>query len=306
MAAHIRAHRWLSIRRLMCSVSFIPNSRGFCVGMNRDESLQRPVAHPPEVVTRGGYVALYPKEPTGGSWIGVNDAGLTIALINWYAIPRLPDVGRVSRGIVVPALLASPGAEEVRDAIVTLPKHGMAPFRLLVFAPRERAVTEFRWDQHMLEELPRGWQPRHWFSSGCDEPRARQERAEVAREAWHDPRAGSLPWLRRLHGSHEPARGPFCFCMHREGAATVSYTEIIVTGRAATMRYHDGPLCSVPRPRTTHKISLQTACKESVLNPTNQQIGYSHERHQFPFQPSRCSLLPRGISSRREICTVTR
>ncbi len=288
----------------MCSVSFLPHARGFYVAMNRDESLQRPAANPPARFTRVGRVALYPTEPTGGSWVGVNDAGLTLALINWYAIPRESGIGRVSRGVVVPSLLAATSVEEARAAIAALPKQDMAPFRLLIFAPHERKTFEFRWDQHALDEVPHAWEPRHWFSSGYDEPRAQLERGQVACEASREARAGSLPWLRRLHGSHEPARGPFCFCMHRKDAATVSYTEVVVTHRAATMRYHDGPLCIAPHPSTTHKISLQAACKESLLIPTNQQPGDHHENHESSLQSSCRPLLPSGLSPRGDLLEI--
>jgi hypothetical protein len=311
----------------MCSVSFLPHSRGFYLGMNRDESLQRPTANPPEVYLRGKHQALYPTEPAGGSWIGVNDAGLTLALINWYEPPRSgvrlaadpsmrlrrhlsgrrPDARpSSSRGILVPSLLATTSVEEVRAAIAMLPKQDLAPFRLLAFAPRARRAEEFRWDQQTLSELSHAWAPRHWFSSGHDEPRAQHQRGEVAREAWQEPRAGSLPWLRRLHSSHEPARGPFCFCMHRQDAATVSYTEVVVTSRAAAMRYHDGPLCTAPQPVTIHKISRQAACKESALIPTNQQPGDHHENHESTLQPSRRPLLPSGLSPRGDLFQIAR
>lgn len=252
----------------MCSVTFIPRADGFLLGMNRDESLSRPAANPPERRTRTGRLALYPTEPTGGSWIGLNDTGLTLALINWYAVPRAPGIGRVSRGIVVPSLLAAASLDEVRAAMVVMPKQDMAPFRLLAFSSVGRTAFEFCWDQRTLEEVPHAWEPQHWFSSGHDEPRAQLERAKVARKAWQQPRAGTPPWLRRLHASHEPARGPCCFCMHRKEAATVSYTEIVVTTHAATMRYHDGPLCTAPQPRTIRKLSLQATHKESALIPT--------------------------------------
>ena len=290
----------------MCSVSFLPHARGFYLGMNRDESLPRPAANPPEIFIRSTRAALYPTEPSGGSWVGVNDTGLTLALINWYAIPREPGIGRVSRGIVVPSLLAARSVEEMRAALAALPMRDMAPFRLLAFARRERIACEFRWDQHKLDETPHAWAPRHWFSSGHDEPRAQHERGQVAREAWRLQRAGSLPRLRRLHGSHEPARGPLCLCMHRKDAATVSYIEVVVTRRAATMRYHDGPLCTAPHPRTTHKISLQAACKDSALIPTNQQTEDHHENHESSLQPPRRPLLPSGLSPRRDVLEIAR
>ncbi|MEP6669039.1 MAG: NRDE family protein [Chthoniobacter sp.] len=250
--------------------------------MNRDESLLRPLARPPVVTNRGSRLALFPSEATGGSWVGANDAGLCVALINWYAVARAPGSGRVSRGIIVPAVLAAANLPQAKEIITALPKQDMSPFRLLVFAPHERIAREFRWNQRALEELPHAWEPRHWFSSGCDEPHAQRERGRVAREAWRESPAGRLPWLRRLHASHEPARGPFCFCMHRKDAATVSYTEVVVTRRTATMRYHDGPLCSAPRPVTTQQITLQAVCKESAPRPTNQETTQHHECHPLP------------------------
>jgi hypothetical protein len=198
-------------------------------------------------------------------------------------------------------LLVAQTADEAAAALPGLPLHDMGPFRLLVIAPRERAVRELRWDRHTLDERPHAWEPRHWFSSGCDEPRAQHERGRTARAAWREAGAGSLPWLRRLHGSHEPERGPFCFCMHRRDAATVSYTEIVVTRRAATMRYHDGALCTTAQPAATHTISLRPACKESARPTTN---SHPHENHLLTTRPTRRPLLSRSFSPRGEACAV--
>jgi hypothetical protein len=273
--------------------------------MNRDESLQRPVAIPPQIAIRGDRVAVFPSESEGGSWLGVNDAGICVALINWYAVARSPCSGRVSRGIVVPALLKAAGIEEARQIARDLTKRDLAPFRLLAFAPRERVANEFRWNHQEFYELTHAWEPRHWFSSAHDERQAQLERSRVARAAWREAAAGRLPWLRRLHASHKPGVGPLCFCMHRKDAATVSYTEVVVTGRAATLRYHDGPLCRVPQPVTTHRISLTVPCKESGLIPTNQETGHIHENQQHSIQSSRRSLLPGGVSSRHEVLELT-
>jgi hypothetical protein len=272
--------------------------------MNRDESLQRAAAHPPKFFTRAGRAAIYPTETAGGSWLGVNDAGLCLCLLNWYAVARSPGSGRVSRGIIIPALLAADSLEKARTILARLTLAEMSPFRLLVFAPRERQVREIRWDKTSLDELPHSWEPRHWFSSGFDEPRAQHERGSVAREAWREPRAGSLPWLRRLHASHEPARGPFCVCMHRRDAATVSYTEIVVTRQAATMRYHPGPLCCAPAPATAHRLLLRYPCKESAPAPTNGETTPAHENDPPSLQSSRRPLLSGRVSPRGKVLTV--
>ena len=55
----------------MCSVSFLPRADGFVLAMNRDESLARLSGLPPEVHGREGLLMLYPRELSGGKWIGV-------------------------------------------------------------------------------------------------------------------------------------------------------------------------------------------------------------------------------------------
>ncbi len=246
----------------MCTVSFVPHREGFLLAMNRDESRQRPVALPPRLVAAGDTGrALYPSEPSGGTWIGVNDSGLCFALINWYAIRLQPGFGGVSRGTLIPALLGSTAFGEARSLLDRAPISEMAPFRLMIFALKERVASEFRWNQERLLQEPRPWAAQHWFSSGLDEPRAQRERGAVCRAASPPPmddEASCRDWLQRLHSSHEPHRlggGPFSVCMHREDAATVSFTEIAMTGRAATMSYCDGPLCA--KPACTHAETLE-------------------------------------------------
>jgi len=191
---------------------------------------------------------MYPSEVSGGSWVGVNERGFCLALINWYAITPAVGSGRVSRGIIIPQLLKTDDSDKARGSLGALPLHDMKPFRLIAFDPRTRQVREFSWGNQVLNEIGHPWEPGHWFSSGHDEAEAQRTRRNAATVAWRERRAGSLPWMRRLHASHAPNRGPFCFCMHRSGAATVSYTEVVVTRREARMRYHDGSLCDVPEP----------------------------------------------------------
>jgi hypothetical protein len=59
--------------------------------MNRDESVRRVAANSPEVSYRDGHALLYPAEPSGGTWIGVNDTGFSLALINWHAVSSHPE-----------------------------------------------------------------------------------------------------------------------------------------------------------------------------------------------------------------------
>jgi hypothetical protein len=248
----------------MCTVSFLPNKQGFYLAMNRDENLDRSIALTPTVVGLESRRAVFPSEPTGGTWISANDAGVCLALINWHRVERQPKNEVVSRGEVVRALAGASGTNEIADGLAKLPLRKQRPFRLIAIVPFEKLITEWRWNLERLTLSDHKWQPQHWFSSGFDERRAKLERAKVCASfltggdvaaGGGDPgreraRAGvnaggySLRWLRQLHRSHAPTRGPFSICMHRLDASTVSYTEIAVSEKRATMRYKPGPCCS--------------------------------------------------------------
>src|SRR5438477_7286592 len=84
VARVLRSGGYLSVRELMCTVSFIPKHQGFYLAMNRDEKRSRPIAVPPRIVRIAGRSAIFPLDPNGGSWIAVNDAGVCLVLINWH------------------------------------------------------------------------------------------------------------------------------------------------------------------------------------------------------------------------------
>jgi hypothetical protein len=229
----------------MCTVSFMPTRSGFMLAMNRDEQKARPRALPPRRHLTGSREALYPLEPSGGTWVGVNDAGISLALINWYAKPQRDRTLCVSRGIVIPHLLAADDIADVGIFFSDLPLTRINPFRLIAISAGEYKVREWRWDGAVLESKHHGWKCRHWFSSGHDEALANRKRARVVRAASATAPAQTPAWLRKLHCSHQPERGAFSVCMHRQDAQTVSYTEIATTGRKAQMRYAGGALCTI-------------------------------------------------------------
>lgn len=240
----------------MCSVTFLPREDGFVLAMNRDERLSRMSALPPEVLERDGLLALYPRELGGGTWIGVNSAGMTFALINWYSQPDCVDGNPVSRGEVVRALLSARNATAPAHLLRDLPLERMNPFRLVVMSPLDCCLREWRCACGRLRPFNLPWKRQHWFSSGFDETRANEIRHRVCGRLRHDPI--DLPSLRRLHRSHAPKKGAFSLCMHRSEACTVSYTEISLRGAMATSYYIAGSPCS-KSPRFKASLALDFA-----------------------------------------------
>ena len=222
--------------------------------MNRDELRNRPIAGAPEVRTRTGVEALYPTEPSGGTWIACNRCGILLALLNWNDKTRsesVPPKTR-SRGLLIPELIAASTFEAAAGIFERSGLHGILPFRLVGFFVNEKAVAEWSWDgmQRELHTLP--WSLAHWFSSSLSDQAAAEQRGTACEAAAIRPGFGTRRSLRLLHASHIPAAGPFSVCVHRPDAATVSYTEVVCGKRSLTMRYVPGNPCRKSQP---HEIS---------------------------------------------------
>jgi len=227
----------------MCTVTFIPRPTGYGLAMNRDEKRTRVKGLPPSTKSADGRRVVCPSEPGGGTWLALNDSGATLALVNWYSVSARVHSLPQSRGEVVNAVSAAATAAQAGERLSRLPLRRVNPFRLVGIFPAVREILEWRWDLKQLVCKRHRWRAQQWISSGFDEPAAQLVRGRTFRRAQRQKSAGTLGWLRRLHRSHSPGRGPFSTCMHRADAATVSYTEVVVGKRRAIMRYVPGPPC---------------------------------------------------------------
>ena len=227
----------------MCTVTFIARRNGYAIGMNRDENLSRVQGLPPAQHQVNGRAAVFPSEPSGGTWIGVNDARVTFALINWYTVPTRVSDQPVSRGQVTLSVLGFDDPEAAEDELLRYPLVQTNPFRLIGIFPESHSVVEWRWDLRCLQRVAHDWQTNIWVSSGYDEPGADIARRKTFQTAIRAGVAQDLRWLRQLHSSHDPAPNPYSICMHRADARTVSYSEVSATDSAVEMTYSPSPLC---------------------------------------------------------------
>jgi len=239
----------------MCTVTIIPGRKGYRLGMNRDEKLTRSAGRPPQLITEQGRSFIAPSEPGGGTWIGLNDQGACLALINWYSVNRQVAGRATSRGEIIPAARHAANSESVDAVLSKLPLKRTNPFRLIGVFPVSRTIIEWRWDLKRLTRRKHSWHAQQWISSGFDESAAQRMRSRTFVVARRQKTSGSLEWLQRVHRSHSPVPGPFSTCMHREDAATVSYTEVSVSGRRGALRYHGGaPCCDALE--STHRLTV--------------------------------------------------
>lgn len=228
----------------MCTVTLVARRHGFLLGMNRDEQRTRVQGLPPAEHGYDGVRVLHPAEPHGGSWIAVNEAQVCFALINWYSVGRRVEGKAASRGQVVVQASRAVALADAEHLLKLLPLARTNPFRLIGVSRLERRVCEWRWDLETLSLREHPWRTQQWISSGHDEPGAQRSRGRVFAAALSQASAGSAAWLRRLHRSHRPGCGPYSTCMHREDAATVSYSEVAVTPTAVLLRHALGTPCN--------------------------------------------------------------
>ena len=228
----------------MCTLSFVPTEDGYLVGMNRDELFSRPSGLPPKIFKKGAMEMVYPREPSGGTWIACNNQGNLLALLNWNGSDsRNFGEKRRTRGLVIPELAREVDLLATDSNFRRMDLHGMFPFRLVGFFRGESTISEWRWDGVARLKLAFSWARKHWFSSSLSDSLAEKERGRTCETAAAEPATGSKDWLRRLHRSHVPRPGPFSVCVHRQDAATVSYTEVRCVGTQISMDYLDGNPC---------------------------------------------------------------
>lgn len=221
----------------MCTVSIVPRDTGFRLVCNRDERLARPAADAPRLRQVGDAIVLWPRDPaSGGTWIGANDGGIAMALLNRGAgRPSVKPHAALSRGTIVPQLLGSSNFTSVVAAAATLPAWRFEPFTLLALH-RRALVTVANVNGRMRMATHELSAPIVFTSSSLgdhlvDGPR----RALFARliERSRSPLIGQAAF----HRHRWLNRPEISVLMSRSDAATVSRTVLDVTDTAITMRY---------------------------------------------------------------------
>jgi hypothetical protein len=208
----------------MCTLSFVDRGEVYLIGMNRDEQVARGPGGPPRIHEVPGARAIYPDDGRGGTWLAVNDHGVTFALLNWNLLGKKAKQADPvqSRGRLIPLLTACRTLSAAGAVLCDLDLNGTAPFRLLAFSSSAKQIREWCWNSGQLHATDHPWQSNHWFSSSLSDEKAERVRRRACASAWKEKDCGSPPWLLRLHSSHESnGFGP---CVHRPEVRTLSYS----------------------------------------------------------------------------------
>lgn len=229
----------------MCTVTWLLRPAGYDVFFNRDELKTRPPALPPTRVNRAGVATLAPKDGgAGGAWIGANEYGVSLCLLNHYdSAAGAPPARPISRGLLLVSLLPAATPDAVAARLCEQRLTAYQPFLLLIFA-LDQPVWLFTWNRQLLQWRELAERDLPLLTSSSSGPEVVAQRRACFRQYQELAGGWSAEMLRDFHASHVPAAGAFSVCMHRAEAHTVSFSHLAVTAGVVRFHYQPGSPCS--------------------------------------------------------------
>ena len=231
----------------MCTLSWLLNKDGYSLIFNRDELNNRQRALPPiHKRSDSGTHFLSPTDTdAGGSWLIINEYGLTACLLNFYAADKAPSNDVHSRGEIVLKFTDCRSVREAENIVQEMDSSHYRGFDLVLFDSQQKPV-QYCWDARTLvRHLP--IIPLTSSSYRTDE--ICEYRRELFRELFFHDAPQNLQQLLEFHNCHSAPQIPaptsaHAPCMHRQEAKTVSQCVVEVTEEQVSMRYADGSPCS--------------------------------------------------------------
>ncbi len=248
----------------MCTLTWFTHADGYQLFFNRDESVFRKRALLPTVVERGGVTYIAPTDAdAGGTWIGVNQYGFTVCLLNHYQFEQIKTYKNwISRGELVREFADTTNLEHASHRFLNLDLSDYRAFRMFIIEPSggNRLMV---WDGHSQRVEVNVKQPKS--SSSVDAMHVKAQR----REYYHGLGLADSEIASQFidfHRSHSPSPSKESVCMHRPEAQTVSLSHISVDRAQASFAYCDGPPCETEFDGSV-VLRLESLESDSVLEP---------------------------------------
>lgn len=274
----------------MCTVSWLHYQSGYELFCNRDERFTRKPAVAPYVQIRRDVQFIAPADGDhGGAWIGVNEFRISFCLINRYSCPskRLAKAHE-SRGLLLHGLLDCRSQREACRRFQKFHLDSFRPFSLVILEPGKPAMLMHWSGRNSAVE----WDGEHAMplvSSSFDQEGVDAHRRRLF-QRWVAERGGvTADLLADFHRSHHAQPCASSVCMHRDDAATVSFSRIRVSSALIEFLYVDQAPCAGSWPKLdelavefpenrgkqtasgTFRCSMVPAVHHEVRSPTSDE-----------------------------------
>jgi len=245
----------------MCTVSWLRQVEGYVLLCNRDERRTRKPASGPVVGKVRGVSFVAPVDGDhGGSWIGTNQFGVTLCLLNRYGDWK-SDLNRdyISRGLLLLELLDCRNNQHLSERLDHLEIDRFQPFTMVGLSIDE-PTTLIDWTglECTIQLDAEAQMP--LTSSSLKDLNVSTLRHELFAEMVSQRGSIDQELLHKFHRSHLPKRGPRSVCMHRDDAVSVSLSIVSVGPASVEFLYHPQSPCLKA---TEEKVSLKRTAVRS-------------------------------------------
>jgi uncharacterized protein with NRDE domain len=226
----------------MCTVTYVPTSKGFCFTSSRDEKTSRSTI-PPTKYRHGEIDLFYPKdEVAGGTWFATSVTGRSACLLNGaFVNHQKSNFYAKSRGVILLELYKFKKIQYFVDAVEL---GGVEPFTLLLLEHPKGELEEFfelRWDgktKHFREVSTvenQIWSSPTLYSFDIQKRRNKLFKSWVTKNKQVEDKR-IMSFHQQRHGLNEAED----ILMKRIGSLqTVSVSQLQLCGDGVFFNYHD-------------------------------------------------------------------
>jgi len=241
------------------------DSTPLMVAANRDEFYSRPSV-PPQALLYSPLIYGGKDLRAGGTWLGVNQHGLLVGILNRRSDGASDRAGNRSRGLLCLDILKAPNPMEATELLRRERASAYLPFNLLI-ANRENACVAYNQDEK-IEMIPLDQGIHVISNTSIFDPRTEKmnlayrlflDAATRLREAGgsfteensapdNPGEQGQPPWLnffKAALSSHQPGREAKdprdAICVHADQYGTVSSSIIFYSSRERQFHYYHAP-----------------------------------------------------------------
>ena len=247
----------------MCTMTWFPKEGGYELFFNRDEQLSRRTAELPSIQHKGGIEYISPTDSdAGGTWIAVNQYGITVCLLNHYQFEQIETYKEwISRGEIVRSFALTENLAAAESSFDELDLNDYHAFRMFII-DRNGHNRLFVWDVHSARIEFNVTTPKS--SSSVDSKNVKAKRKKLFRDLKLMESKNTQQFI-DYHSSHLPCQSKDSVCMHRDDAKTVSLSHVSVDEHGVHFAYADGSPCEVD---LAAPISIELVDLTSVSAPT--------------------------------------
>ena len=224
----------------MCTATWHTSAKNYNFFFNRDELLSRTKERHPQASEYEGVSYIAPIDPpSNGTWLFVNQYGLSVGLLNHYPLDyqAFVESSTISRGSLVQSLISSKNIKEIKQRLEARDLKFFKPFTIITFDLLNAACI-WQWNGILLKKLFRTNKHMPLTSSSFHPKEIESFRKKLFLDKRkHYKGITETEFLQNFHKLHIPEKPAHSILMQRPDAQTSSFCQITVDSKMAKLRY---------------------------------------------------------------------